>query len=434
MVALESPGISKPQATQVVVGHVSNTPASAGSPLFVTAPSIGVGQLIGPCEWNGQGEALPSPGQECLLAFDERGNPWVVAVASAYRGGYAGTYSASMTYQAGAVVTYLGGAWVSQINANTGNTPGASTSISLTPLTEVAQPSSLTALNGYQVGGFSAAGWKPPAFSTLGGFYYNVAASSRAPFYTVELNKLSVTENRFISFFLSAKPNASIGPLEGYEARIAEEAGAKWRIGLYRLIGGNLELLTQLSGMTAVAGTRFGFGFANGTLTVSRKEGVSFVPILATRDFTFMGSTFMYGIYGTGNTARLLGLEAVGEAWAPLAAPGAWQPLTLNANFANYGGGFANTGVRNEGGYARLRGIVKTTAEVTSGTAICTMPSSAVPAVNQALGALYIVGGTTDAAYFVRVMTSGLLEVATPANLATNSDILLDGLTYPLNV
>ena len=76
------PSTSAPAPREALVtGHAANAPAAAGNPLFVTVPSR-EGQTRSVEGWVGKSSgAMPAVGDECLLAFDENRNAWVVAWA-----------------------------------------------------------------------------------------------------------------------------------------------------------------------------------------------------------------------------------------------------------------------------------------------------------------------------------------------------------------
>jgi hypothetical protein len=68
------PGVSHPP---LVVAFAANAPTSPTGALEVTIPTFGSERstVVG---WAPR-EALPKVGDECLVAYDERGEPWVVA-------------------------------------------------------------------------------------------------------------------------------------------------------------------------------------------------------------------------------------------------------------------------------------------------------------------------------------------------------------------
>lgn len=64
-----------------MTARAANAPSAAGKPLFVTIPSReGATRTVEGWVAKADG-ALPLVGSECLLAFDENRNAWVVAWA-----------------------------------------------------------------------------------------------------------------------------------------------------------------------------------------------------------------------------------------------------------------------------------------------------------------------------------------------------------------
>lgn len=68
---------------QIVRGRVVNTPSSDTADLFVTVPAFHAHERWGPCPFmprvNAAGnQALPSAGDDCLVALDENGDSYVI--------------------------------------------------------------------------------------------------------------------------------------------------------------------------------------------------------------------------------------------------------------------------------------------------------------------------------------------------------------------
>jgi hypothetical protein len=61
-------------------GTVAETVTALDDDLLVILPDFDPRHLWGPCKWQSRDAvSLPSKGDECVVAFDNRNNPWVLA-------------------------------------------------------------------------------------------------------------------------------------------------------------------------------------------------------------------------------------------------------------------------------------------------------------------------------------------------------------------
>jgi hypothetical protein len=69
------------QSREVVRGRIANSPGAFDDDLFVTIQSFDGDRVQwGPCSWS-PSSALPVRGDDCLVLFDEREQPWVMTLA-----------------------------------------------------------------------------------------------------------------------------------------------------------------------------------------------------------------------------------------------------------------------------------------------------------------------------------------------------------------
>jgi hypothetical protein len=71
------------QSDSIMRGRIANTPANEDADLWVTVPSFHHSERWGPCPFaprvNAAGaQALPSSGDDCLVALDEHGNGYCI--------------------------------------------------------------------------------------------------------------------------------------------------------------------------------------------------------------------------------------------------------------------------------------------------------------------------------------------------------------------
>jgi len=67
----------------LIPGVILETPPSSSDPVRVQAAGETGGRYLGEATWpTPPGKELPDPGDECLVAIDNRGVPWIVAWAT----------------------------------------------------------------------------------------------------------------------------------------------------------------------------------------------------------------------------------------------------------------------------------------------------------------------------------------------------------------
>lgn len=79
---LDLPGSPRPGPTVLAHGIVVQAPSNLADTILVRIPSTANPDPWGPMPWAPRGSELPTLGQECLVAFDERGEPWVIAFST----------------------------------------------------------------------------------------------------------------------------------------------------------------------------------------------------------------------------------------------------------------------------------------------------------------------------------------------------------------
>lgn len=61
-------------------GRFANDPSDFDDPAFVIIPTLSKMNRIGPCPWTPvQGTSLPTRDDPCLVGYDEKENPYVIA-------------------------------------------------------------------------------------------------------------------------------------------------------------------------------------------------------------------------------------------------------------------------------------------------------------------------------------------------------------------
>jgi hypothetical protein len=113
---------------------IANTPADFNDPVFVIIPEFANDQTWGPYRWQHNADDMPAEGDECLIAFSNRREGWVVAYWSGVytppAGGGGGGGVTSFNTRTGAVVPASGDYTVAQV---TGAAPLASPAFTGTP-------------------------------------------------------------------------------------------------------------------------------------------------------------------------------------------------------------------------------------------------------------------------------------------------------------
>lgn len=65
---------------QVWAGRIASAPADQSVKVQVVIPGLSPELRIGPCRWMPRGSVItmPARGDDCLVVFDNNGEPWVI--------------------------------------------------------------------------------------------------------------------------------------------------------------------------------------------------------------------------------------------------------------------------------------------------------------------------------------------------------------------